>query len=321
MPVSRAHTLVVEFQAMASPCSLQLVGDDDEAMSAAAEAAMGEVRRIEHKYSRYRTDSIVSRINQAAGGDTVEVDPETSSLLHFADQLWQQSEGLFDITSGVLRTAWDFKRATVPSPEILASALGRIGWSKVEMTASTFRLAQKGMEIDLGGFGKEYAADRAAAILKEHGVRQALVNLGGDLHALADPAMQPHTWTVAIQHPRPPEHDPLATTAALQLSHGGLATSGDYERFFELKGKRYCHILNPITGWPVAHFQSVSVVANNTTTAGALATIAMLKGAAATDWLDKQGASYFAINKQGDHCTNGPLPSINFTSTQPETAP
>ena len=303
-----SHTLVVEFHAMASPCSLHIVGTDDAAMSAAADAAMREVQRIEQKYSRYRPDSIVSRINQAAGQAAVEVDPETHGLLTFADQLWQQSEGLFDITSGVLRTVWDFKQAKVPTPEAMFAALARIGWDKVTLTPHSAKLAQCGMELDFGGFGKEYAADRAAAMLKLHGVEQALVNLGGDLHALNHPDHPEHPpWTVSIQHPRPPADQPGASVATIQLAQGGMATSGDYERYFVADGKRYCHILNPITGWPVTGFQSVTVVAENTTAAGAMATIAMLQGATATHWLKAQNASFLAVHSQGQLQTAAPI--------------
>ena len=320
--MSPPNTLIVEFQAMASPCSLQLVGGSDAAMSAAADAAMQEVHRIEHKYSRYRSDSIISRINRAAGLQAIEIDAETAGLLQFADQLWRLSDGLFDITSGVLRTVWDFKKARLPSPAALAQALARIGWDKVVLTPNAVQLLEKDMELDFGGFGKEYAADRAAAVIKSHGVQHALINLGGDLHALRDPSLIDATpWNVAIQHPRPPAGQPLTNVAGLQLAEGGLATSGDYERFFIRDGQRYCHILNPITGWPVAHFQSVSVVAPNATTAGALATIAMLKGASATQWLDAQGAAYLAINDEGEQYTQSVLPGHPQHSPSLETNP
>ena len=302
-----SHTLVVEFHAMASPCSLHIVGKDDAAMSAAADAAMREVQRIELKYSRYRSDSIVSRINQAAGQTAVEIDTETHGLLVFADQLWQQSDGLFDITSGVLRTIWDFKQAKLPTPDAMFAALTRIGWDKVELTPHSAKLTQPGMELDFGGFGKEYAADRASAMLKLHGVEQALVNLGGDLHALNNPGHPEHPpWTVSIQHPRPPADQPGASVATIQLAQGGMATSGDYERYFVANGKRYCHILNPITGWPAADFQSVTVVAENTTAAGAMATIAMLQGATTTHWLKAQNASFLAVDSQGHIQTAAP---------------
>jgi len=272
-------------------------------MRQAAAQAIAEVQRIEHKFSRYRKDSIVSRINQSAGGSAVDVDAETADLLVFADALWHLSDGLFDITSGVLRQAWDFRAARLPEPAVLQSVLARVGWDKVERSGSAVRLALPGMELDFGGFGKEYAADRAATILHGHGMHHALVNLGGDLHALgarALPELQDDTaWQIEIQHPRPDTASGTSSLAVLALQQGGLATSGDYERFFIQDGRRYCHVLNPRTGQPVTHWQSVSVLATNTTTAGALTTIAMLKEADALDWLSAQGARYLAVQSDG----------------------
>ena len=294
------RTLRFDFTAMASPCSLQIDGQDERAMRRAAQAAMDEVKRIEHKFSRYRASSVLSRVNQAAGQDWTDVDAETDSLLDFADQLWTSSDGLFDITSGVLRTVWNFKTASLPDPAQLTQVLQRIGWQLVERRRGQVRLTQPGMELDFGGFGKEYAADRAAAIVQSHGLHHALVNLGGDLHALGPrglPEMAGKPWLIEIQHPRPDEtHAPLAV---LPLSRGGLATSGDYERYFDLNGQRYCHVLNPRTGWPATAFQSVSVLSGNTTAAGAMSTIAMLKGTDGPAWLALQNTAFLAVMHDG----------------------
>ena len=231
------------------------------------------------------------------------MDAETADLLGFAHSLWLMSGGLFDITSGVLRQAWDFRAARLPEPAVLQAVLARVGWDKVERSGSAVRLTLPGMELDFGGFGKEYAADRAAAVLHSHGMRHALVNLGGDLHALgarALPELQNDTaWQIEIQHPRPDTASGKPSLAVLALQQGGLATSGDYERFFIQDGRRYCHVLNPHTGWPVTYWQSVSVLAANTTTAGALTTIAMLKEADALDWLSAQGVRYLAMRYDG----------------------
>ncbi|MCF8154538.1 MAG: FAD:protein FMN transferase [Rhodoferax sp.] len=301
--MKRWCALRFDFRAMASPCSIQMDGQDEHTMRQAATEAIGEVQRIEHKYSRYREDSIVSRINQSSTtGGQVAVDGETTELLGFAHALWLMSDGLFDITSGVLRQAWDFRAARLPEPAKLQSTLEKVGWNKVERSGSTVRLTQPGMELDFGGFGKEYAADRAAAVLHRHGIAHALVNLGGDLHALgarALPELQDTAWQIEIQHPRPDTAIGKSSLAVLALQQGGLATSGDYERFFIQNGKRYCHVLNPHTGWPVTHWQSVSVLAANTTTAGALTTIAMLKQTDALDWLSTQGVRYLAVQHDG----------------------
>lgn len=293
---------------MASPCSLQIDGQDEAGMRTAAAAAIAEVQRIEAKYSRYNEDSIVSRINRAAGQEAVDVDAETAELLGFADSLWTLSGGLFDISSGVLRRAWDFKAGKLPAASGLQELLTTVGWQHVQRQGQQVRLALPGMELDFGGFGKEYAADRAAAVLLEHGIQHALVNLGGDLHALGArglPELQGAPWSVHIQHPRVESTSGNSTLAVLRLTRGGLATSGDYERFFMVDGVRYCHVLDPRTGWPVAHWQSVTVLAVNTTTAGALTTIAMLKGGDAIAWLQSQGVQYLAVRHDGHVSSQG----------------
>lgn len=289
------------FQAMSSRCELRLEGPDDEVLAAAAQAAIDEVRRIERKYSRYRDDSIVSRINAAAGGaEAVSVDDETAALLDFAAQLHAFSDGLFDITSGVLRRVWDFRAQRVPSAAALAEVLPLVGWRQVQWREGRVRLPQAGMELDFGGFGKEYAADRAAALLADHGIAHGFVNLGGDLRVLG-PRAGGQPWRFGIQDPRHAQ----GTVASVEMSTGALATSGDYERFFEQDGRRYCHILDPRTGMPVQGWRSVSVTAPTCTAAGALSTIGMLKGDAALDFLATQGATYLAVDAEGRHHRHG----------------
>lgn len=285
----------VAFDAMASCCEIRLAATNEDSARALARHAIGEVVRIEAKYSRYRADSVVSRINAAAGMDWVDVDEETAALLDYAGTLFDASGGLFDITSGVLRRAWDFRRAVLPSEAELAALLPLIGWACVAREGKRIRLPQQGMEIDFGGFGKEYAADRAAAILRDLGVRHGYVNLGGDFHVIGpQPGGQP--WMIGIQDPRQAE----ACAATIPVASGGLATSGDYERYFERDGRRYCHILDPRTGQPVAAWRSVSVLGPLAVAAGSCSTIAMLSQAAAIDFLDRSGMAYLAIDAAGN---------------------
>ncbi|MBK9608477.1 MAG: FAD:protein FMN transferase [Betaproteobacteria bacterium] len=317
---------------MAGIAEVQLhAAHPDDARGAFA-AAQVEVERIEAKYSRYRDDSALTAINRAAGGAPVVIDAETAALLDYADACWRQSGGLFDITSGVLRRVWDFKRGTLPDPAALESALARIGWERVRRGGGTAAgrglsggetggdsrgdsgsspgsspggnptgdsrggtiALEAGMEIDFGGIGKEYAADRAAAAAGALGIRHGLVNLGGDLRIIgAHPDGRP--WQVGIAHPRSPGH----SIAHVPLREGGLATSGDYERFFVRDSKRYCHILDPRTGWPVDGPQAVSVIAPLCTVAGSCATIAMLKGDGAEEYLREQGLPYLLVDREG----------------------
>jgi FAD:protein FMN transferase len=272
------------FQAMACENTVELFADTNAQAESAANAAIEEVRRIENKYSRYREDSVVTRINQASGegngADWTEIDEETAQLLDFADSCYQQSDGLFDITSGVLRRVWDFKSGRLPSKQAIDALLPLVGWQHVNRKTNAIQLTRDGMEIDFGGFGKEYAADRAAAVLLTHGMTHGFVDLGGDV-VVTGPQFGGAPWALGIRHPRR-DGSTLDTVA---ITSGAVATSGDYERFMEVDGVRYAHILDPRSGWPVTGLQSVSVFAPSCLVAGAITTIAMLKGDDGTDWL------------------------------------
>jgi thiamine biosynthesis lipoprotein len=282
------------FDAMASRCEIRLAAVDGHAAEELAEAAFAEVRRIERTYSRYRVDSIVSRINAAAGRYRMECDEETAQLLAYADHLYRASGGLFDITSGVLRRAWDFRHPRVPHPRDLAPLLALVDWPGVQREDGAIFLPRVGMEIDFGGFGKEYAADRACALLQQRGVRHGYVNLGGDMRFIG-PQPDGRPWAIGIQDPRKPD----GIAASIAVSHGALTTSGDYERFFDIDGKRYCHVLNPHTGMPVSHWRSVSVLAPLAVLGGSVSTVAMLKEGEALPFLAASGLAYFGIDSAG----------------------
>ncbi len=285
---------------MASPCEIRLAGLSLADAEPLADAAIAEIRRIEAKYSRYRQSSLLSQINAAAGHANagIEVDDETAELLNFAANLFALSDGLFDCTSGALRRAWDFNSAHLPDAATLDAMLPLVGWQHVAWDGKKIALTRTGMELDFGGFGKEYAVDRAATLLEARGVKHGLVNLGGDVRAVG-PQGNGEPWQIGIRDPRAPATEPNRCFASLPLIHGAIATSGDYERFIEIDGKRYCHILNPKTGWPVSHWRSVSVVGTVCVLAGALATIAMLKGVEAGDFLETEGVSYLLHDAAG----------------------
>ena len=280
---------------MAADNELQLHCEDAALARSAATRAMAEVARIEAKFSRYRPESLVSRINAAAGSEFVAVDAETDALLDYADACHRQSGGLFDATSGVLRHAWHFDGDRVPSEAELAPLLARVGWDRVQREPGRVRLPLRGMEIDFGGFGKEYAADRAALVLREAGVESAVVSLAGDVVVLG-PQPGGAAWSVGIRHPRRAD----ALVAKLPIASGALATSGDYERFIEVDGVRHCHILEPLTGRSARGLQSVSVHAPTCLVAGSATTIAMLKGRdEGLAWLRALGLPFLAVLDDG----------------------
>ena len=282
------------FKAMGSACEVVLASHTQNEAESMAKLAIDEVLRIERTYSRYTTDSIIAKINQQAGCGAVQCDDETWALFKFASQLFDQSDGLFDITSGVLRQAWDFKKPEVPTSQKLEALLPLVGWQNVVLQDQSIALPLAGMEIDLGGFGKEYAADRAAQVLKEKGVTHGYVNLAGDMRFLG-PKPTGEPWMIGIQDPRALDQ----VVATLPITMGGLATSGDYERYFELNGQRYCHVLNPKTGMPVSYWRSVSVTSPATVVSGCTTTMAMLKEAEGLAFLQATGFDFFAIDHTG----------------------
>jgi thiamine biosynthesis lipoprotein len=277
---------------MASPCEVHVSGVSRARAKNIVAAVCSEARRIETKFSRYRQDNIVDRINRA-NGRPIEVDDETARLLDYAVELHALSEGRFDITSGVLRKAWTFDGGeAVPSAAAIDGLLARVGWDTVQWDKPVLRMSP-GMELDFGGIGKEYAVDRAAALVRDQ-CEHCMINFGGDLVAIGPPKIPDgpdEGWTVGIES--------LAGGRAakrIALKSGALATSGDARRFLLKDGRRYGHILDAHTGWPVPDApRSITVLASTCTQAGMLATFAMLMGAGAEDFLESQDVKYWCL--------------------------
>ena len=261
------------FKAMGTPCELQLFSEHPGRANRLAKRVIADVQRLEAKYSRYREDSLLSKINQVAKqGGSITVDAETSYLLNYAETCYQQSDGLFDITSGILRHAWRFHAAQLPSQAEIDPLLENVGWRKLQWHAPTLAFSQPGMELDFGGVVKEYAVDRAATLCREANITQGLINLGGDVRFIG-PRAGGEPWILGIAHPRQPGR----VLMNLSVTRGAVASSGDYERCIVINGVRYAHILNPKTGWPVRHLAAVSVMSDFCVVAGSASTIAMLK--------------------------------------------
>ncbi|NOT83267.1 MAG: FAD:protein FMN transferase [Methylococcaceae bacterium] len=283
------------FKAMGTPCEIQLYSQTPAKATQVVNKVIAEIARLETRYSRYRNDSFLSKINQiAALGGSISVDAETAGLLNYAATCHIQSDGLFDITSGILRRAWRFDQNTLPDPQHLAALLEKVGWHNCRWQSPTLKFLIPGMELDFGGIVKEYAADRIAALCWTEGVQHGLINLGGDIKIIgAQPDGNP--WRIAIRDPRHP--DGLLQTLLLQ--QGALASSGDYERCITIAGVRYGHILNPKTGWPVQHLAAVSVAADFCVVAGSAATIAMLKAHNGIQWLEDLSLAHCWVDVTG----------------------
>ncbi|VAX05567.1 FAD:protein FMN transferase [hydrothermal vent metagenome] len=287
----RADYFVGHFEAMASNCEVLIDTEDENLAQEITRLAAAEVCRIEQKYSRYRNDNILHQINQ---GIVTRVDEETARLLDYAQQLYHLSETRFDVTSGVLRRVWHFDGSdNIPSAAQIDALRPFIGWEKVQWHHPQIQLT-KGMEIDFGGIGKEYAADRAVLIVNTFISEQpdtrvhdtaVLINLGGDL-AVTGPRKNGNGWQVGVNSGASTQSP---QTADFSLKQGGVATSGDANRYLKKNGIRYGHVLDPHTGWPVEGTPAtVTVVAASCTDAGMLSTMALLHGPEAEIFLREQ---------------------------------
>jgi thiamine biosynthesis lipoprotein len=277
------------FFAMASPCELLVETPDGEKALALGRIVGSEARRIEAKFSRYRGDSVISAINRGAG-TVIQVDAETAALIDYAAHCYELSDGLFDITSGVLRRAWKFDGSDrVPAQPEIDALLTLVGFDRIEWRAPYITL-EPGMEIDFGGIGKEYAVDRALALVEAESDCALLVNFGGDLRTNRSPIAGP--WHVAIERPDTNREARML----LEVTQGGLATSGDTHRYLVRDGVRYGHILDPRSGWPVRDApRSVTVAASSCTEAGMYCTFAMLNGADAEKLLERAGVPFWCL--------------------------
>ncbi|WP_233152865.1 FAD:protein FMN transferase [Motiliproteus sp. MSK22-1] len=279
---------------MGSPCEVQLyLSSADMDIFDILER---EIKRLEGKYSRYQETSVVSNINRVAKlGGQLTVDSETAAILQFADHCFQSSSGLFDITTGVLRNAWNFKTGIKPASCKLNKYLSLVGWKKLHWQNSRLSFPEPGMELDFGGIVKEYAVDALVTLCRTAGIESGIIDLGGDI-AVLGPHPDGSPWMIGIRHPRK-NNQPILK---IPVKQGCIATSGDYERYFEKEGQRYCHLLNPLTGQPAMELQSVSVIANLCVIAGMASTTSMLMGESlAKEWLDSLNLPYCLINKSG----------------------
>ncbi|MEW5865482.1 MAG: FAD:protein FMN transferase [Bacillota bacterium] len=243
-------------------------------------AAFDEMRRVEALTSRFVATSDVSRINQGAGGDPVQVSDETFMLLDRALKCSELSGGAFDITIGPVVDAWGFgtDKPHVPDAPTLARALSLVNWRALELNpeGKTVRLPLPGMSIDLGGIAKGYAADRAATVLRDHGIQHALIDAGGNIAAVGTrPDGKP--WRIGIRDPR--GENPADTIGpVIVVKDAAVVTSGDYERFFVDNGQRYHHIFDPSTGKPASLARSATVIAKNSCDADMLSTAVFVLG-------------------------------------------
>ena len=271
--------------AMGTQFTIYLYAPDGERASELFSEGFDEIERIEEALSNYRATSELSRINRLAGKEAVVTDPEVFALLKASLEYSARSDGALDITVGPLMRAWGFFRGQghYPSANELEQARASVGWRNVKLDAParSVRFLKPGMELDLGGIGKGYAADRVVDLLRDAGVRAALVDAGSStLMALGAPPGAAG-WRVLIPKPGDRAH----TISTVFLRDESLSTSGSYEKFFRLEGRTYCHIMDPRSGRPVQEMLQTSVIAPTATITDALSTTLFVLGRSAGERL------------------------------------
>ena len=265
-PAAKTDTLRLESSvvAMGSAYSVAVYGEDRTRMEEAVDAAFEEVHRLDEMLSNYRPESELSEVNRAAADRPVAVTQELFDLLAACVKYSRESDGAFDITVGPLMKVWGFYKGTgrLPHRAEVRTALDRVGYRHIVLDRPnrTVRFARSGVELDPGGIGKGYAVDRMIEVLKQYGIRTALVSASGSsIFGLGAPPGE-KGWKVQIRDPK----DQSKSVAEVYLKDESMSTSGNYEKFFRAEGKIYSHIMDPRTGWPAQGVLTVSVVAPRT---------------------------------------------------------
>lgn len=259
---------------MGTEISVELWADDRRRGEAAIDAVMGEMHRIDRLMSPHKPDSELSCINRDAAIASVVVSAEMARLLARANDFACLSDGAFDITYAAVGQLYDYRRRISPSEELLARARALVGWRNliVDPTACTVRFALQGMRIDLGGFAKGHAVDNATRLLRERGIRHAIVSAGGDTRVIGDRRGRP--WTIGVRDPRRAGE----MVAMLPLEDVSISTSGDYERYFDADGVRHHHLIDPATGRSPSSVHSVTILAEDGLTTEALSKCVFVLG-------------------------------------------
>ena len=265
---------------MGSRFELTAVAESADQAERALAAAWAEIDRLERMISSWDPESVTAEINRQAGGEWTTVPEELLGLIERSLKVSKLTDGAFDLSFGPVGALWDMKaaRPVLPSPADVARALQRVGYERIQVDRqrSRVRLADSGMRIGFGSIGKGFAANRAVQVLKRHGVVSGVANAGGDLLAFGN-REDGTPFTVGIADPMMPD----SIFAVLPVTNQAVVTSGDYESFVTIDGKRYSHIFDPRTGYPVSSEsspRSVTIVSPDAELADALATAVFVLG-------------------------------------------
>ncbi len=277
---------------------ISCVSHDREVTLRSIGEAFKEIERIEKLFNRYDDKSEVSRVNAVAGIEEVSISPELFGLIERSIHYSAVSGGSFDITVMPLVDVWRVakERGSIPDEDEINTIVGHVGYKKILLDSDslTIRFLDKDTKIDLGGIAKGYAVDRAKDVLVSGGIKDALINIGGNIFAMGN-APGRDGWHIGIQDPRHKRD----IAYRLKLKNKAVSTSGDYERFFILGAKRFSHIINPLTGKPAEGVISTTIVSDSAEQADALSTAVFVLGVKkGTDLIRSfEGTEVFIFNE------------------------
>ena len=291
--------------------TITVVSNSEHSAGKAIDNAFSEIERLEKLSNFFSSKREVSRINKNAGISGVRVLPDILDMLNKAIMVSEKTEGSFDVTIGPVISLYDFHKKIKPEESVIKKNLSLVNYRYliINRDKSTAFLKKKGMLIDLGGISKGYAADKAVETLKRNGINSGLVSIAGDIKAFGlKPDGKP--WKIGIRNPRIPTNPPLVKggkggfsddiMATLELKDMAISTSGDYERFFIIDGRRYHHLLSPRTGYPAQKCQSVSVITKEGAFTDAFATGVFILGPEkGIKVLEKLGFDGIIVDSQG----------------------
>ena len=276
MPVDTSDLQWLRFNAMGSPCSIGYVASSDEECQYFEAETIRWIRNFESRYSRYSPTSLISRLNEHAGGDWVAIDPETETVFSLVDEAYRITDGIFDPSALPLIQLWDYKKAhdAIPAQSDINLARELVGWNRLERRNDAARLPEKGMGIDVGGICKEYAVDQIVEMSVQRGINRIIVDFGQDIRVHGS-APGTGSWRIGLENP----FQPGTCWSALALTDGAVASSGAYYRNFTYGGKKFGHMVDIRTGYPAESLCcSVTTVSSSCWFAGVLSTAAYILG-------------------------------------------
>ncbi|THF53445.1 FAD:protein FMN transferase [Flavobacterium supellecticarium] len=280
---------------MGNNFTISVVAEQEAFAQTNIERAIAEIRRIEQLFTTYKDDSQTNRINKNAGIAPITVDQEVFDLIERSIRISKITQGAFDISYGSIDTSlWNFDKTmtALPSKEEAKKRVHLINYKNIILDKSNYSvfLKEKGMRIGFGGIGKGYAAERAKKILIENNVSSGIINASGDLTTWGK---QPNgkQWTIGIANP----DQPTAAFSFIEISDKAVATSGNYEKFILIDGKKYSHTIDPKTGLPIRGIKSVTIICNNAELADAMTTPIAIMGIQAGLYLVNQLPDLYCI--------------------------